>query len=195
MVDKVKILHDMVPFSGYVYFYFDSRSAKKGLSLYHNFVRSVLTQLVYRCNGIPAALQELYRKHGDGREQPSLAALHKTLQRIMEGFGHVYIVVDSLDKCGDRPELLRHLTTAKVWENPNLHLLFMSRPAPDIQTRLRQITRLKPVTIGTSVSRKDIETFLDTRLSRIEQWNQATRDAVKKRLMENPDGMYASINL
>lgn len=148
-----------------------------------------MTQLTYRCNGIPAALQSLYRKHGDGREQPSLAALHETLQRIMEGFDHVYIAVDSLDECGDKSELLRYMTAPGVWASPNLHLLLTSRPDPNIQTRLGRISHLKSVKITASASRKDIEIFLDARLSKIEHWNQATRDAVKKKLMENADGM------
>lgn len=149
-MDDIKALQDIEPLSAWAYFYFDSRSAEKGLSLYQNFVRSILAQLAYRCNGIPTPLQELYRKHGDGREQPSLAALHETLQRIMEGFNQVHIVVDSLDECGDRPELLRHLTTAKVWESPNLHLLLISRPEPNIQTRLERIPHFKSVTITAS---------------------------------------------
>lgn len=189
MVDDIKALQDIEPLSAHAYFYFDSRNAEKGLSLYHNFVRSLLTQLAYRCKGIPAALQNLYGKHGDGREQTSLTALHETLQRIMEGFDHVYIVVDSLDECGDRPELLRHLTTAKVWESSNLHLLLISRPEPSIQTRLQRTSPFKSVTITASVSQKDIETFLDARLSNIEHWSQDIRDAVRKKL-KNAGGMY-----
>lgn len=188
-------MHDTVPLSGYAYFYFDSRSAEKGLSLYQNFVRSVLTQLAYRCNGIPAALQDLYRRHGDGREQPSLSALHETLQHVMNGFDRIYIVMDSLDECGDRAELLRYMTAPGVWESPNLHLLVTSRPEPDIRTHLERIPYLNTVSILVEVTQIDIEMYLDARLARIARWSKATRDRIKKKLMENVDGMCVSTNL
>lgn len=195
MVDDVKILHDAIPLSAYAYFYFDSRSAEKGLSLYQNFVRSILTQLAYRCNGIPAALQDLYRKHGDGREQPSLAALHETLQLVINGFDHVYIVVDSLDECGERSELLRYMTAPGVWQSPNLHLLVTSRPEPEIRTQLGRIRHLKTITIEVSVAQRDIEMYLDARLAEITRWSKATQDRIKKKLMENVDGMWVITNL
>lgn len=104
----------------------------------------------------------------------------------------MYIVVDALDECSDRPELLRHVTTAKIWESPNLHLLLTSRPEPDIRVDLEQISHLKPFTIKVSMSYNDIEIYLDARLARIKRWSQGTRDTVKKKLMENVDGMYVA---
>lgn len=179
----------MQPLSAYAYFYFDSRSAEKGLLLYVNLVRSILTQLSYRCNGIPAALQEIYHNHGEGRQQPSLQSLHKTLQRVIEGFDHVYIVIDSLDECGDRSELLYWITGANIWRHANLHMLFTTRPEPDIRHDLAEITHIRYVVIEGSLSQRDIEIFLDAKLAKMKQWSQATRQVVKKKLLERADGM------
>lgn len=189
-MEDIQALCETQLFSGYAYFFFDSRNAEKGLLLYDNFIRSILTQLTYRCNGTPAALQDLYHKHGDGREQPSLKSLHEALQRVMAGFDHVYIVVDSLDECGDRSELLHWLTTAEIWSSQNLHLLLTSRPEHDIRLYIDGITHIRRVIIEGSFSQRDIEIYLDARLAKIKHWSQATRQAVKKKLMASAEGMY-----
>lgn len=82
---------------GHAYFYFDSRNANDGLANIEALLRSLLSQLSSRCDGIPAALKALYHDHGNGRAQPSLESLTNALRAIIGGFDHVYIVIDSVD--------------------------------------------------------------------------------------------------
>lgn len=110
---------------------------------------------------------------------------------MIEGFDHVYIMIDSLDECGDRSELLYWITGTNIWKHANLHMLFTTRPEPDIRHDLAEITHIRYVVIEGPSSQRDIEIFLDAKLAKITQWSQATRQAVKKKLLERADGMYA----
>ncbi|KZP09217.1 hypothetical protein FIBSPDRAFT_242108 [Athelia psychrophila] len=179
--------------SGYAYFFFDSRNADQGLVMFENFLRSLLSQLSYRCGGIPAALVNVYHAHGDGRAQPSLECLNSTLRCMIEGFDHVYIMVDSLDECRDRTELLRWIQTAASWNSDKLHLLFTSRREPDIRSQLDSIARMCRVVID-GESQKDILLYLDVRLRPI-NWDEETRELVKSTVGGRADGMFRWVAL
>lgn len=161
--------------------------------MFENFLRSLLSQLSYRRQGIPAALMKLYHAHGDGRAQPSLESLNDTLRSMVEGFGHVYIMVDSLDECGDRAELLRWIQTTASWNSDKLHLLFTSRREPDIRSQLDNIARLRHVMID-GKSQQDILLYLDEQLRPI-HWDETTRELVKITVGGRADGMCVLVRL
>ncbi|KZP03687.1 hypothetical protein FIBSPDRAFT_968780 [Athelia psychrophila] len=177
--------------SGYAYFFFDSRDADQGLVMFENFLQSLLSQLAYRCGGIPAALTKLYHAHLDGHTQPSLESLNSTLQCI--GFDDVYIIIDSLDECGDRAELLRWIQTAASWNSDKVHLLSTSRQEPDIRSELDKIARVYCVMID-GESQKDILLYLDEQL-RPMNWDEKTRDLVKSIVGGRADGMFRWVAL
>lgn len=187
IIKDVSELCELDSLSGYVYFFFDNRNADQGLVLFENFLRSVLSQLSYRCGGIPAALEKMYHANGDGRSQPSLEALKQTLKLVIEGFDHVYIMVDSLDECGERTELLRWIQMATSWDSDKLHLLFTSRPEPDILSRLGSVARVFPIKMD-GRSHADIVLYLDEQLHFI-KWDEKTKALVKRVLSERAEGM------
>lgn len=108
-------------------------------------MRSLLSQAAYRCGGIPTALSDVYRAHGNGREHPSLSCLRETLERVLQEYDHFYIVIDSLDECGDRLELLAWISSMASWKSNRLHLLLTSRPEADIMDNLSTVAGLSYV--------------------------------------------------
>lgn len=174
--------------SGYAYFYFDSRNANDGLGEFEGLLRSLLSQLSYRCGGIPAPLKALYHDHGDGRARPSLESLTNALRDIITGFCHVYIVIDSLDECRDRLELVQWIQTLTDWNSDQLHLLFTSRPETDIRKQLDSVARIVRVTIGRQ-SEDDILIYLDEQLRTID-WDEESRQLVRSTLGDRAGGMY-----
>lgn len=124
---------------GYAYFYFDSRNADDDLVSFEALLRSLLSQLSHRCGGLPVALKDLYHDHGDGHARPSLESLSDALREIIAGFDRVYIVIDSLDECRDRFELVQWIQTMTGWNSDRLHLLFTSRPEPDIRKHIDSV--------------------------------------------------------
>lgn len=179
--------------SGCAYFFFDSRNDEQSLVMFENFLRSLVSQLSYRCRGIPAALKEMYHAHGDGRAQPSLQSLNNTLQCMLEGFDDVYVMIDSLDECGERAELLRWIQTAAGWNSSKLHLLFTSRREQDISSQLDNIARVCRVMID-GESQKDILLYLDVQLRHV-NWDKKTRDIVKSTVGRRADGMCVVAHL
>lgn len=154
------------PLSGWAYFFFDSRNTNlEGLVLYENFLRSILSQLCSRCDGVPGIVEALYRSHGKGRETPSVKALEETLQHLIGAFNYAYIVIDSLDECGDKTDLLRWIQTAASWNLTKLHILATTRPEPDIQILLKRISDIRIIILQGAALEKDIIMYLGGRLS------------------------------
>lgn len=188
IVDDIITLCQSRDLSGYAYFYFDSRNASDGLANFEALLRSLLSQLSYRCGGIPEALKTLYHNNGDGRTRPSLESLTNTLREIIAGFDHVYIVIDSLDECTDRLELVQWIETLIDWTSNKLHFLFTSRPEPDIRKQLDPVARIVRVMIG-GQSEDDILLYLDKQLQTID-WDEESRRLVRSTLGDRAGGMY-----
>lgn len=192
VIEEVKDLCRTQDSSCYAYFFFDSRNADKGLILYENMLRSLLSQLSSRCGIISDAVKESFQAHRNGQEQPSLKALQETLVNVIDEFDHVYLIIDSLDECGDRIELLQWVKDI-ARQARQLHLLLASRPEPDVTNRLDALSRVVPVRFNGTALRQDIGVYLDDRLSLINRWDMPTRDLIKTTLIGRSDGMYVAL--
>jgi hypothetical protein len=113
---------------GYYYFAFND-SQKQAAEL---MVKSLITQLSQYCEKIPTALQSLFSSNSDGQQQPSLDALLQVLRQMIQETPASFIVLDALDECDDRAELLHILETMAGWQLENLHMIFTSRNDKDI---------------------------------------------------------------
>lgn len=171
------------PLSGWAYFFFDSRNTNlKGLVLYENFLRSILSQFCSRCDGVPGAVKAMYQSHGKGRETPSVQALEETLRHVIGAFDDVYIIIDSLDECGDKSRLLRWIEIVASWNSEKCHLLATTRPEPDIKSLLMRITNICSISLQGVALEKDIDLYLDERLSFITHWSEEIKKLVKSTL-------------
>lgn len=131
----------------------------------------------------------MYQSHGKGRETPSIQALEETLRQVMVAFDDVYIMVNSLDECGDRIELLQWIQTVARSNSEKWHILVTSRSEPDITSYLELIDNIYRIRLHGSVLDIDISIFLDHRLSLISHWSEEIRNMVKRTLMSGADGM------
>lgn len=156
-------------------------------------MRSLLSQAAYRYRKIPEVLRDLYQSHGSGRESPSIKSLRDTPQRVINDYDHFYIMIDSVDECGDRAELLDWIQSFASGNVERVHLLFTSRPEPDITNRLSFIARIIWVNIQGQTVRRDIADFVDKRLLLMSKWNKVLKELVKTTLVDGADGMCACI--
>lgn len=183
IIEAVKALCTS-PLSGRAYFFFESRNPNfEGLVSYENFLRSILSQLCSRLDGVPEAVQAMYRSHGKGRESPSVQALEGTLRQVIGAFDDVYIVIDSLDECGDKPQLLKWIKTVASWNSANCHLLATTRAEPDIENLLTYIAGLLNITLQGAALEQDIGMYLEERLSFITSWSEEIKNLVKAGLV------------
>jgi hypothetical protein len=181
------------PSSAFAYFFFDGKDGQKGSQTVGSLVRSLITQFSTPYGGIPAVLTKLYQSCHNGRAQPSVESLQATLLRILEAFDDVYVVLDALDECAERKDVLKWIKQTTSWRKGKLHLLATSRPEEDIAKHLRL---LDPghVHIKQDLVRRDIERYINSILydeDSFEQWGDETKTSVKNTVLESAGGMYA----
>jgi hypothetical protein len=177
------------------YFYFDFNDTQKQDP--ELMLRSLLSQLLQRSVTIPKGVDVLFSACDNGHRQPSLHALLGVLPQVMQQFTHVYVVLDALDECTQRPELMDVLETVAGWQPDNMHLLMTSRKERDIERSLESYIKEKDsICLQRDVVDKDIQRYVQQRLSddkTLAKWNKdaAVRQEIEDALIRGARGMYA----
>jgi hypothetical protein len=182
------------PSSAFAYFFFDGRDGQKNLQQVDSLIRSLIEQFVAPYQGIPVTLAKLYQSCHNGRSQPSVESLQSTLFTILEAFDDVYIIVDALDECAERKELLEWIKDMMSWRKGKLHLSGTSRPVEDIAKYLRSLDPTH-VCMMEDIITYDIEKYIDSILHQdnaFEHWDNEVKATIKNQLLENAGGMYVS---
>lgn len=176
-----------------VYFFFDFNDRQKQDP--ELMLRSLLYQLSQQSIMIPASLNSLYSSCENGQQQPLLDALLTVMQQMMQEIPHVYALLDALDECSQRAELMDILETMAGWQLQNLHLLVTSRRERDIESSLEGfIDRRNIICLQSHLVDKDIERYVRQRLSddkSLRKWETpAIRQDIEAALMKGANGMY-----
>ncbi|KZP28430.1 hypothetical protein FIBSPDRAFT_927566 [Athelia psychrophila] len=170
--------------TGYAYFFFDGRSAEAALLVHDNL-------LADRCDGIPMALAEMYLKCDMGSRQPPIEMLETTVVDILDTFNNVYIIIDSLDECSERKEVIQWIQSIASRASGKLHMAVSSRPVPEIVQGLRVLSQLEEICISSHQNKSDIHSYLNARLSQADanEW-EAQKDEIRETLESGADGMF-----
>jgi hypothetical protein len=177
-----------------VYFYFNFNDTQKRDP--ELMLRSLLYQLLQRSSTISKGVDALFSSCDNGQRQPSLHALLEVTQQVMHQFTYVYIVLDALDECTQRSELMHMLAIVAKWQLNNTHLIMTSRKEWDIESSLQTyIKEEDTICLQMDVVDKDIQRYVQQRLSddkRLTKWNQddAIRQEIEAALMRGARGMY-----
>lgn len=177
-----------------VYFYFDFNDAlKQDPEL---MLRSLLSQLLQRLETIPTGLDALFSSCGNGEQRPSLYALLEVAPEVIRQFTHAYIVLDALDECTQRPELMDMLGTVAGWPLTNMHLLMTSRKERDLELSLQSLViKCDTLCLQRYVVDEDILRYVKQRLrddQRLEKWSKdaGIKQEIETALMSGAQGMY-----
>lgn len=176
------------------YFYFDFNDAQKQDP--ELMLRSLISQLLQRSVTIPKDVDVLFTACGNGQRQPSLRALLEVTPQVMQQFTHVYIVLDALDECTQRPELIDMLETVAGWQLDSVHLLMTSRKERDIESSFGgYVEEEDSICLQRDVVDKDIQQYVQQRLSddkALAKWNKdaTIRREIEAALMRGACGMY-----
>ncbi|KAF8479869.1 hypothetical protein JB92DRAFT_2669292, partial [Gautieria morchelliformis] len=126
LVNELFLPNGRDPLPAVAYFYFTNKQTGTNVA-----VRSLINQLsLTMTSDIPAAVESLYSQHSEGRQSPTLGTLISTLKSLIASIPHLYIVLDALEECLDRNELLRLIQ--EIHGFGSLHLLATSREELDI---------------------------------------------------------------
>ena len=124
------------------YFFFDGRDSQTGLQRHEQLVRSLIWQFSEQAQRMPEAIETLYKQCGSGVRQPSLESLQSTLLLVLCQFHRAYLIVDAMDECTDRSELLDWVKEIMYWKVGRLHVFATSREDVDIKIGLITQSRL-----------------------------------------------------
>ena len=157
-------------------------------------MRSLLFQVALTQHDHFHRLEELYQKCDNGQKQPAEDVILSLLRDAIAGPGNIYIVLDALDECTDREELLTLLDELITSKQPSLHVLATSRREKDIEDQLSHIARYN-VNIESAVVDEDIRIYVRDRLdtdARLKKWPAAVQEEITNVMMEKANGMYGS---
>lgn len=175
-----------------LYFYFDFNDIRK--QQHEQMIRSLVCQLLEHYTTIPSALDALYTSCKDGAQQTSLEGLLPTLHQMLTAFQETYIVLDALDECGDRTQMLCDINDICDWRDVSCRMLVLSRRERDIEDELiSSRERGEALCITKSQADADIRHYIHDRLRtdrKLKLWEKEHSE-IEEALMHKANGMYA----
>lgn len=112
-------------------FFFDFNDPKK--QRMENLLRSLAVQLYLTRNETVKSLDSLFASHDSGRRQPDMNTLAACVDTMVEVTDEVVIILDALDECVTRDELLQWIGSLK---SSNAQLIMTSRPDADFRSSI-----------------------------------------------------------
>jgi hypothetical protein len=177
-----------------LYFYFDFNDSQKQDA--ESMLRSLISQLLRRSTTFPSSLDSLFLLHENGRQQPSSDELLKSLRQLIQGSAQTYVVLDALDECSQRSELMEILTRMGGWQLQNSHVVVTSRRERDIEAVMHKISsRRNHICLESEVIDEDIRQYVRQRLSDdtvLNKWGKdiVLRQEIETALIQGSQRMY-----
>ncbi len=173
------------------YFYFDFKNPRKLHVI--DLLKSLVSQLSDRSTDALRILQNLYSKHEDGRTQPSSDVIADALQDILRVGKQTYIIVDALDECVEREELLLWLKDITGSALPNVRVFGTSRKEHDLEESFEDLATTI-VDFENTLVDKDVQLYLKSQLRSdkyLSKWSPKVQKEIEDKLMAGAHGMSA----
>jgi hypothetical protein len=140
-------------------------------------------------------LDKLFSSCENGHLQPTEESLLATFTQMMNTAEKVQIVIDSLDECKTRRDLLLWMETVARSRHEGLCLLATSRKEDDIESELvRWLDKRDCMSIQRVLVNNDIGVYIRERLQNdhcLQRWHSkpTVQDEIETELIEKADGM------
>jgi hypothetical protein len=112
-----------------LYYFFDFSDREQSVEA---MISSLVYQLLQHCLEIPPDLDALFVSCENGTRKPSSTSLKEIFFHMLREFPQAYIVLDALDECSNRAQLLGILEEIAALHIKELHLLVLSRQEKDM---------------------------------------------------------------
>ncbi|KAL8802386.1 MAG: hypothetical protein Q9182_003876, partial [Xanthomendoza sp. 2 TL-2023] len=178
------------------YFYFDANRADTQSP--SKMIRSLLLQISGQGAATFQVLERMYwsSQEGSDHRQPTAESVLHCLREATWNLSAVYLVIDALDECTSRSELLRLLRQINAWSLAQVHMLLTSQRVGDITEVLESfIPHRSIMTIQGPGVDEDIRTYVRSQFqygALLERWHEQReiREEIEMRLMAKADGMF-----
>jgi hypothetical protein len=111
-----------------------------------------------------------------------------------------YLILDALDECTDREELINMIEIVAGWQLESLHMIVTSRKERDLQSSLESLVGASNIIpLQSTVVDEDIRKYVRHRISvdkKLKMWQGGDmQKEIETVLMEGAHGMYVYIVL
>ena len=171
----------------YAYFYFDFNDPQK--RTVSGMIRSLLVQLTMHQWSLSEEIDVLYKGCNEGTQDPGQDCLVETLLSLLRNSERTYFIVDALDECFERDELLQIL--ARICGTSHVKLLVTSRGLSDTDQELSGIIE-KVIEMTQDKIDPDISLHVQTCLEmdkRLRKWAQSVKEEIKAALIKGSNWM------
>ena len=179
------------PETAVVFFYFeitDNQKRKCG-----DMIRSLIQQFFLSNKDVSQALKSLYSSSAYGKTQPMLESLISMLREMFRNFTEIFIVLDALDECDEREELLKIIKKIAGWETDGLHILVTIRKDHDMERQMELICEEKcKVGVQGKAVNDDICTFVQSKIrNNLKEWQKypGLQEEIERELIRQADDM------
>ncbi|PSN62572.1 hypothetical protein BS50DRAFT_122517 [Corynespora cassiicola Philippines] len=180
------------PGKALAYFYFDFNDQKKQDP--EEMVRALVSYLLQQCVRVLPGLDKQFSSHRNRQEKLSLEILLGVLRELIDDFPSTYLVIDALDECGNRRQLMKILKTIFQWQAPGLHVILTSRREADISHTLEGIVDKDSILcIQTGAVDHDIGLYVRQQLEddqSLQKWKPDDKKLIETALTERSSGMF-----
>ena len=175
------------------YFYFDFNDSTK--QYVDKMLRSLIIQLSFNHQSIPEPLLFLFNSCQRGAKPPETVDLETLLKALIDMYEKTFIVLDALDECEDRQELLKFFENAIGWKSQKLNVVMTSRKLKELEDFFNaEIEERSRLSIQNKKVDEDIRSYVHGKLQndvRFKRWRgqPKVREEIVTKLMEKSDGM------
>ncbi|KAF4461456.1 hypothetical protein FALBO_11750 [Fusarium albosuccineum] len=172
-------------------FFFDFNDTRK--QKLEDLLRSLASQLYHTGREAARRLGDLFTSHDDGRRQPDMATLSAYINTVMQTIGRVVVIIDALDECTTREELLQWIGGLAT---SNVRFIVTGRPEADFQRELpRSFEERNCVSLDKQAINADIRSYvvatLEQKTSFVEKkLSQDLLDEIRDKIGNGADGMF-----
>ncbi|KAH7115873.1 hypothetical protein B0J11DRAFT_593496 [Dendryphion nanum] len=153
-----------------------------------SFVRWIICRLSLKLESVPSNILELFREN----LQPNLKQCKPALASLLEKTSTVYLLLDAVDECNTRDDLLAFLSELAVEpEFAGLRVLVSSREYLDIQEALG--SNFTPISMSNPMIDSDIRTYITSTFGSkpaFRRWSPGLLADAKDALVRGARGMF-----
>jgi hypothetical protein len=172
-----------------IYFFDFGKRSTQGCG--DHLLRSLLAQIVLQNTICNKVLQKLF-KDCAGFRKPNQKELVDALAEAIGQLSKVYVVIDALDECKDREDILRVIRILKDLDRrlPNLSMAVTSRSEPDLVGKLPEFVG-DELAIAKNLVDGDIAFYIQRRFESgdMNDWPEDIKTVVKQDLLSKANGM------
>ncbi|KAH7007957.1 uncharacterized protein B0I36DRAFT_378693 [Microdochium trichocladiopsis] len=190
IVDHLRKMDDCVTLE----FYFDfNDTAKQKMD---GVLRSLLFQL-YKLGSRSKDLDSLYQCHLDGQRQPDTLTLTNCLRAMIKGSKTTYVILDALDECLERKELLGWMKEFfTIPDLSHVHLIATGRPEEEFLSFIPGwLGNEHCLPLDKNAVNADIRSYVRARLEQSSDFvdkglSQDLLEQIRNKVGDRADGMF-----